>query len=471
MGRFLILLILLVGACKSEPARPHVVVLLADDMGYGDIERYNANSRIPTPHLNRMADEGIRFTDAHSPSAVCTPTRYGLLTGRYAWRTHLKQWVLVGHSPSLIDSTRLTLPKLFQKHGYVTGGFGKWHLGLGERDSTHYTLPLDPGPVSSGFEHYFGIPSSLDFPPYVYIRNTSVEELPTDWIEASAHRRQGGGGFWRAGGIGPQFRHRDVLPRITDEAIAFIREHASRDPIFLYVAFSAPHTPWLPSDTSRYTTGAGYYGDFVADVDQSVGRILEAIDGLDRNSLVLFTSDNGAHWPQQDRVTFGHDANGPWRGQKADIWEAGHRVPFIARWLGIIDSGRTSDHLISHTDLLATAASLLGATLPDGAGGDSIDFLAGMLGVGTSARTSMIHHSGDGMFALRDRNWKLIEGRGSGGFTRPQRLTPKEGEPPGQLYNLADDPAEVHNLYAAAPETAARLLEQLEHIISTPKSQ
>ena len=324
-------------------------------------------------------------------------------------------------------------------------------------------------PASTGFDHYFGIPSSLDFPPYVYVRDTGVEELPTEWVEASAHRRQNGGGFWRAGAIAPGFRHADVLPRTTDEAVDFIQTYGQDGPLFLYVAYSAPHTPWLPSETSRHTTEAGYYGDFVADVDRSVGRILEAVDSLERNSLVLFTSDNGAHWLEGDRSTFGHDANGPWRGQKADIWEGGHRVPFIVRWPGMVAPGSISTQLVSHTDLLATAASVLGTMLPADAGEDSFDLLPALLSTGAGLRTSMVHHSGDGMFAIRDKDWKLIEGRGSGGFTHPARYSPASDEPQGQLYNLAQDPGEKHNLYSAAPDTAARLAMLLKRIQDFPE--
>jgi len=212
----LLVLFCLLCACQTVPEPPNVVVILADDLGYGDIERYNPASKIPTPNLNRIADEGMRFTDAHSPSAVCTPTRYGLLTGRYAWRTHLKRGVLQGYSPNLIDTTRFTLPKLFKEHGYTTGATGKWHLGLGSRDSTHYDLPLVPGPNAAGFDYFFGIPSSLDFAPYVFVVNTGLEALPTEWIERSAHRRHGGGGFWRAGNIAPGFWHADVLPKTTE---------------------------------------------------------------------------------------------------------------------------------------------------------------------------------------------------------------------------------------------------------------
>lgn len=459
----ILLLVCLPFACRTQPVPPNVVVILADDLGYGDIARYNPATKIATPNLDRIADEGMRLTDAHSPSAVCTPTRYGLLTGRYAWRTRLTRGVLQGYSPNLIDTTRLTLAKLFREHGYATGAVGKWHLGLGSRDSTRYDEPLHPGPNAAGFDYFFGIPSSLDFAPYVYVVNTGLEAAPTDTIGASRHRRRGGGGFWRAGAIAPGFRHADVLPRIAAEAVDFVQEHAEKGPFFLYVPLSAPHTPWLPAAEFRGASEAGYYGDFVVQVDQAVGRLLQAIDATGREALLVFTSDNGAHWPEADRAAFGHDANGPWRGQKADIWEGGHRVPFLVRWPGRATPGSVSDQLVSLTDLMATSAALLGTSLPRDAGEDSFDFLPVLLGRGAGLRQTMVQHSLHGMFAIRDGRWKLILGRGSGGFTAPGFLEPGPGEPAGQLYDLAADPAEAQNLYNGEPAVVSRLTALLEH--------
>ncbi len=450
-SRLFLALACLLGACQTTSEPPNVIVILADDLGFGDIERYNSASRIPTPNLNRLADEGMRFIDAHSPSAVCTPTRYGLLTGRYAWRTRLKSGVLQGYSPLLLDTTRLTLPRLFREHGYATGATGKWHLGLGNRDSTHYDRPLVPGPNAVGFDYFFGIPSSLDFAPYVYVVNTGVEAQPTEWINRSGHRRQGGGGFWRAGHIAPDFRHADVLPRTVEKAVAFIEEHATGSPFFLYVPLSAPHTPWLPANEFRGASGAGYYGDFVAQVDHAVGDILQAIEDTRSETLLIFTSDNGAHWPVTDRMAFGHAANGLWRGQKADIWEGGHRVPFIARWPGHVNPGSMSDQLVSLTDLMATMAALLDADLPRESAEDSFNFLPVLTGKGVGRRETMIQHSLSGMFAVRHGHWKLILGRGSGGFTNPRKITPEPGEPMGQLYDLNSDPSEEQNLYFDEP--------------------
>ena len=468
--RFWLIIVLLLGACQAAPELPNVVVILADDLGYGDIERYNPESKIPTPNLNRLADEGMRLTDAHSPSSVCSPTRYGLLTGRYAWRTTLERGVLSASSPSLIDTARLTLPRLFKNHGYTTGAVGKWHLGFGSRDSTLYDQPLDPGPNALGFDYFFGFPTSNN-PPFVYVVNKGVEAEPTEWTDASLHRRQGGEGYWRAGLIAPGFRHVDVLPRVEKEALGFIQRRGGEGPFFLYVPLSAPHTPWLPLPEFAGTSGAGHYGDFVVQVDHVVGQIVRALDDLPRETLLIFTSDNGAHWLESERSEFGHDANGPWRGQKADIWEGGHRVPLIVRWPGRVEAGSVSDELVSLTDIMATAAALLGAKLPHEAAEDSYDFLPVLTGSGPGSRTAMIQHSMNGTFAIRRGDWKLILGLGSGGFTQPRRIEPGPGDPAGQLYNLATDPMEQRNLYASHPEVVIRLTSLLDQHMSEGRSR
>lgn len=449
-------------------SKPNIVLIMADDLGYGDPDSYNKESKVPTPNIDRLARQGRRFTDAHTPSSVCTPTRYGLLTGRYAWRTHLKSGVLRGYSPLLIDTSRTTIASFLKSQGYQTAGVGKWHLGLGARDSTDYQKPLRPGPLQVGFDYFYGIPASLDMDPYVYVENNHPVEQPIDWIDGSKHRREGGDGFWRAGPIAPNFQHNEVLPTIVEKASEFVKERAQTPerPFFLYVPLSAPHTPWLPVDRFREKSGAGYYGDFAMQVDAALGQILEALrqNGLTDNTLVIFTSDNGAHWLQDDIDEFGHRANGPLRGQKADIWEGGHRVPFIVRWPGNVEPGTTSKETISLTDLLATMAAIVGAELPPGAGPDSYNVLPAMLGqpYEEPIREATVHHSADGMFAIRQGPWKLIQGRGSGGFTEPQRREVGSDAPAGQLYNLAEDLDESENLYAERPKVVKGLSALLE---------
>jgi arylsulfatase A-like enzyme len=456
-------------AIAADSNRPNIVFIMADDMGYGDPGCYNKESKIPTPNIDRLAAEGIRMTDAHSPSAVCTPTRYGVLTGRYSWRSRLKKGVLWGFSPALIETGRTTVASLLKSRGYHTGCVGKWHLGLGSKEKTDYTKPLTPGPNDVGFDYFFGIPASLDMEPYVFVENANPLELPTEKIAGSKGRRDGGGGFWRGGPIAPGFRHIDVLPRITEKVVGFIRDHASQStekPFFLYFPLSAPHTPWLPTAEFEGKSKAGAYGDFAAQVDWSVGQVLKELDDckLTDNTLIIFTSDNGAHWKPNDIAKYGHRANHHLRGQKADIWEGGHRVPFIARWPGNINPGTTSDETICHTDLLATCAAIVGMELPNDAGEDSYNILPVLLGrtLHQPLREATVHHSVSGVFAIRQGHWKLILGRGSAGFSKPRVIKPKPGEATGQLYNLADDPSESKNLFLDQPETVERLQSLLQ---------
>jgi len=462
------------GAPRDEPnardrALPHIVIILADDLGLGDLGCYNPDSRIPTPRVDAIARAGIRFTDAHSPSAVCTPTRYGILTGRYAWRTRLKRWTLNGDSPALIDPERPTLASMLKAKGYRTACIGKWHLGLGRGEKTDYASPLDPGPNAYGFDRFFGIAASLDMPPYVFIEDSRCATPPTGRIERSEHRRKDGGGFWRAGRIAPGFKHVDVLPTLTEKAIAWIEEcgQDGARPFFLYFPLTAPHTPWVPTPAFRGKTEVGYYGDFTAQVDHVVGRVVQALarTGAVRNTLLIVTSDNGSHWPPSDIKKWGHRANLHHRGQKADIWEGGHRVPFLAHWPGVIAPGTVSGQTICLADLFRTVAAVVGADVPENAGEDSYDILPVLRGEAAApVRDSIVHHSGDGMFAVRSGRWKLILGRGSGGFTPPRRVKPKEGEPAGQLYDLVDDPAETINRYGSKPEVVAGLTRRLERI-------
>jgi arylsulfatase A-like enzyme len=452
----------------SEAARPHIVLILADDLGYGDPRSWNPDSEIPTPAFDRLAAEGIRLTDAHTPSAVCSPTRYGLLTGRYAWRTRLRSGVLWGNSRALIEPGRTTIPSLLRDRGYATAGIGKWHLGLGDTEPVDYGAPLRPGPLEAGFDTYFGIPASLDMPPYLFLDNDRVARESTGWIGGSDPRRDGGEGFWRAGAIAPGFRHAEVLPTLTARAVRVIERHAERQPerpLFLYLALTAPHTPWLPGEGFRGGSGAGPYGDFVMQVDASVGEVLAALDrtGMTDETLVIATSDNGAHWLPRDIERWGHRANGALRGQKADIWEGGHRVPFVARWPGFVPAGSVSGETVCLTDLLATVASLLGTTLPDDAGEDSFDILPVLLGrAAEHGERAVVHHSLDGMFAIRQGRWKLVLGLGSGGFTPPAWIDPAPDGPSGQLYDLVSDPGEEHDLYRERPEVVARLSSLLD---------
>lgn len=494
-----VLLGLMFASCSSEAApeaqdetaqaqnalQPNIVFILADDMGLGDIQAYRPESKVPTPRLSQLAAEGARFTDAHSPSAVCTPTRYGILTGRYCWRV-LKSGVLGGSSPCMLDEGQMTIASLLKDAGYTTGAIGKWHLGLGAGERTDYEQALKPGPLEFGFDSYFGIPASLDMAPYCYVRDHRPTAAMHGTVEASKQARNGGGGFWRAGKIADDFAHDQVQPRFTEEAVQWIQargaeaQSGKQAPFFLYLALAAPHTPWLPSEEFRGTSGAGPYGDFASMVDAGVGQVLDALEANDfaDNTLVVFTSDNGAHWTGGDIAKYGHFANGSVRGQKADIHEGGHRVPMIVRWPGVLAAGSVRPELFGLQDWLGTVAGLLDIALPVEAAEDSFD-LSALLApdlphgqtITSPPRTELIHHSFQGKFAIRSGQWKLIEGLGSGGFTQPANRKPAEGEPAYQLYDLAADPRESINLAAEMPERVEELAARLDEIRTAGRSR
>ena len=458
---------------KKTADRPNIIFIMADDMGYGDLGCYNRNSKIPTPNMDRLAKEGIRFTDAHSPSAVCTPTRYGVLTGRYCWRTRLKRGVLNGYSPNLIDTKRMTVASLLKQYGYATACIGKWHLGLGSDKRTDFSKPLAPGPNALGFDYFYGISASLDMPPYCYIENDRVVKEPTLTVEAGEASKDG---WWRKGPIAPGFKHVEVMPTLTEKAVGYINRHArsyGNSPFFMYFALPAPHCPIAPADFVKGRSQAGGYGDYVVEVDWTVGEVMKALERnkLAENTLIMVTSDNGS--PGRTKIkrapysiieVYGHYPSGDLRGIKADIWDGGHREPFVARWPARIRAGSTSDEIICLTDLLATCAAVVGAKLPNNAGEDSYSILPALLGrkMDKPIREAVVHHSGSGMFAVRQGNWKLILGRGSGGFTKPSRVKPKPGEPRGQLYDLHKDPAETNNVWAEHPGIVQRLTNLLE---------
>jgi len=451
-------------AMAAARTPPNIVYVLADDLGWGDLDCYNADSAIPTPYANRFATQGVRFTDMHSPSSVCTPTMYGILTGRYCWRSSLKQGVLQGYSPSLIEPGRLTVPAMLKQRGYYTAGVGKWHLGLGDRERTDYTQPLHPGPVDRGFDYYYGIPSSLDFEPYLYFENDRAVEQPTATTPGATQPPRGV--FWRAGAIAPHFEFPQVLPTLTAKATSIIRERAAqKQPFFLYFAMPAPHTPWVPIPPFLGRSKAGLYGDFVAQVDDSFGQVLAAIEQakIANNTLVIFTSDNGAHWTPEDKAAWPHRANANWRGMKADIWDAGHRIPFLARWPGHVKPGTVSSQLGCLTDLMATLADVVQFPLPHDAGEDSYDLFPALTGQARRPiREAVVHHSNQGMFSIRQGTWKLELGLGSGGFSAPAKIEPTPGGPQGQLYDLAQDPGETTNVYQQHPEIVGRLTALLE---------
>ncbi|MCA9077189.1 MAG: arylsulfatase [Planctomycetaceae bacterium] len=444
-----------------EAKMPHIVLIMADDMGYGDPTCYNPNSKITTKHIDRLAAEGMRFTDAHSPAAVCVPTRYGLMTGRYPFRMPNVE----RHKPR-INRGRTTIASLLRDQGYETQMVGKWHLGF---DFDDISEEHRRGPVDNGFDSYFGIPRSLDIPPYYYLRDRLPVAPPTGMIAANNSVEEGWtpiqGAFWREGALAPGFRHIDVLPRFSDEAVAVIDAYAdsnSENRLFLYFALPAPHTPWLPTEEYSGKSGAGMYGDFAQQVDDCIGRVLDALDRheMTDETLVIFTSDNGPVWYPHDTERFDHASTGPLRGMKGDAWEAGHRMPFIVRWPGTVTAGTMSDQLICHVDLMATFADILNATLPKGEGLDSVNLLPALVDHPdrTTLRKTLISQSSKEVLGFRKGPWKLIPTRGSGGFTRS---TDADQGPEGQLYNLDDDLGETTNLWDDHPQIVEELTLEL----------
>jgi arylsulfatase A-like enzyme len=448
---------------ESAAPKPNIVFILADDMGYGDPRCFNPRSRIPTPNIDRLATQGMRFTDAHAPGSVCIPSRYGLLTGRYPFRNTGVRDPAKG---AMIEPGRATLATVLRERGYTTAMICKWHLGFTGGDKFDYTAALRGGPVNHGFDSFFGQHSSLDIPPYFFIDNDHCVEAPTRDTEARSTPGWSPiqGAFWRAGRIAPSFKHVDALPTYTRKAVEYLEGRGkAKDgkPFFLYLALTAPHTPWVPMEDFRGKSMGGLYGDFVAQVDDSIGQALTAIDhaGLATNTLVFFASDNGPVWYPEDVKKFGHDAAGGWRGMKGDIWEAGHRMPFIVRWPAKIKAGTTSAETICFTDMLATFAAVSGGGLPLGVGEDSYNLLPTMLAEphASPLREALVMESSQGVLAIRQGDWKLIPHLGSGGFTKLATIKPDPGDPVGQLYNLAADPGETQNLYAQKPDIVQQL--------------
>lgn len=494
MNMFSRLLVALFTVCAASssvhPAAPNVLIILVDDMGYGDLGCFNQESKIATPHIDQLASEGMRFRDAHAPGPLCHMSRYGLMTGRYPFRIDVSVWPRL----PLIAKGQMTIASLLKAQGYRTSMVGKWHLGFEENG---YENPLPGGPIDCGFDTFFGIRASTDIPPYFYIRDNMAISPPTDYIE----RRQSEGWtniqgeFWREGGIAPGLELKDVLPRFTNEAIEVIEEHAriggrNKDPLMLYLAYPAPHTPWLPSPEFVGKSGASMYGDFLMMVDNEIGRVLSSLDQADmaEDTLVIFTSDNGPVWYDSDVERFGHDSSGGLRGMKSDAWEAGHRMPFIVRWPGEVKEGTVSDHLVCFTDLLATFADIHDVKLPKAVGPDSFSFLPALKQKKprkTPTRKTFVMKSGSGgLMTIRSGNWKLIEGKGSGGFSDRVRGAdplaasaagntgkPVDEGPEAQLYLLSEDIGETVNLFNENPEVVSRLRREMNHIVRSDSSR
>ncbi len=499
-------MVLVIAACwgliqqasvAEETPLPNIVLVLADDLGYGDVNCNNPQGKIATPNIDRLASAGMRFTDAHTSSSVCTPTRYSLLTGRYAWRTRLQSGVLGGLSPPLIAPGRLTVAELLRKRGYHTCCIGKWHLGMEwprksgapafddniekgpEGWNVDYARPIARGPNAVGFDFYFGISASLDMVPYSFIENDRVTVVPTvdrsfPLMLGKEARRT------RPGPAAAGFDAADVLPTLTRRAVEYIGRRAADaragKPFFLYFPLNAPHTPIAPTTDWQGRSTLNSYADFVMQVDAIIGEVARALEehGLAENTLFLVTSDNGCS-PEADFPTLLAKAHHPshvFRGHKADIWDGGHRVPLVVRWPGKVRAGSTSSALVGLVDFMATAAELAGVKLPDNAGEDSVSFLPILLGKATAApREALVHHSISGKFSIRQGRWKLALCPGSGGWSQPRDAeAKKKGLPPVQLYDMENDAGEQRNLEAEHPEIVKRLTGLLEKYVADGRS-
>lgn len=496
---------------SNAASKPNIVFILADDLGYGDVHYLNPErGKIATPNLDRLAAQGMIFTDAHATSSVCTPSRYSTLTGRYNWRSPLQRGILSIDDGPLIPPERLTVPRILQQQGYATGCVGKWHLGLDwakNPDGPDYSKPFGGGPTELGFDWYFGV-IGPGAPPHGYVENDQLIGEPST-TSPEEMLRWGG----RAGPMVPGFTFESMLPTHTDKACGFIEKHAAANkPFFLYYALNAPHSPIIPNKQWLGSSGLGQYADFVQEMDFQVGRVLDTIDraGVRDHTLVIFTSDNGCtpmvgtgsdldpdfdtpkpNIPSQDALfkkpltkrqttgrvleleAAGHYPSANRRGYKSDAWDGGHRVPYLVRWPAQIEAGTQCDQLVSLMDLMATCADLHDLTLPEDAGEDSVSILPLLRGSDTPVRDSLVHHSFYGRFAIREGEWKLMLCPGSGGWWKPNDIEAKEqGLPSVQLYDMSEDIGEQRNLQAEHPDIVKRLIrlleEQVAHGRTTP---
>ncbi|TMM58035.1 arylsulfatase [Maribacter algarum] len=474
----------------AEKKLPNIIYILADDLGYGDISSFNPGGKINTPNIDKLAQEGMKFTDAHSPSAVCSPTRYGIITGRYSWRSELKNGVLTGKSKALIPKSRTTVASLLKGAGYQTAFIGKWHLGWdwAQKDSTNFgaegwnpedfdnldfTKPITNTPNDLGFDYAYGHSGSLDMAPYVYVENgkstAEVDHITEDTGDYT---------WWRKGPTAADFVHDDVTPNFFRKSMNYIKEKSKGEtPFFLYLALPSPHTPILPTEEWLGKSGLNPYADFMLMIDDYVGQLTKTLEeqGLDENTLLIFTSDNGCS-PEANFELLeekGHDPSGIFRGHKADIYEGGHRVPFLMKWPGKIRPNSVSNETICHTDLMATCADIVGVDLKETEGEDSFSLLP-ILDKGDSTgykREATVHHSINGSFSIRKENYKLILCPGSGGWSYPRPGTDDLSVfPKFQLYDLKVDPSEENNLFEKYPDKTNELAVLMKVYIENGRS-
>jgi arylsulfatase A-like enzyme len=476
--------------------KPNILVILADDLGYGDVHANNPDAKTQTPCLDQLVADGMNFSDGHASSSLCSPSRYGLLTGRYAWRTSLKEGVLAANAPLLITENCDTLASMLQRNGYYTAIIGKWHLGLGNGKNIQTkfsTAPegLRPGPNERGFDFSYIIPASANMAPHCYLKNlqpvSGVDDSPsppfTQWKmikgNGSYPAPLGYDGGRIAPGFDPNFdanpsmtpRFNKVLPHLAGEAVSFINDRAARpvgQPFFLYFAMPSPHTPWVPDIDTTGMSDEQLYIAYVNETDAAVGRLVDALkkNGLWKNTMIVFSSDNGPELRRFNVAQAGYSPAGPLRGMKSDLYEGGHREPFFVTWPGHLSAAGTSDQVICLSDLYQTFATLVGDHRPPGmiGGEDSVDFSAQLQGkhLDHPVRADLVNHSGHGRFAIRMGDWKYLDWPGGGGYVASDHNA--EGTP-GQLFNLANDIGEKHNLYSSQPERVAMMKAALDKIL------
>ena len=483
--------------------KPNILLILADDLGYGDVQCYNPESKIPTPHCNRLANEGMLFTDAHSPSTVCTPTRYSILTGRMAFRLNYKGVFTGVGGPCLITPDRLTLPGMLREKGYETAMFGKWHVGISafEKDGVpihengleavkriDYSRPLRGGPVDRGFDHFFGTVScpTTDW-LYAYVDGDRIPVPPTKIIDRGPLPKHPYSRDNRPGMIAPDFDVEEVDMVFLEKSLEFLDRHQRQKPetpFFLFQSLQAVHLPSFPGKDFKGKTDAGPHGDFIFQFDHVVGALLSKLDKLKiaDNTLVIVTSDNGPEVPTviNMRKNHNHDGARPWRGVKRDNWEGGHRVPFLVRWPETVKPGSISDQIICQTDIMATCASLLGYDLPNNSAEDSFDISSALFGdEKKQVRPHVLHQTNSLALGIRQGNWKYLDHQGSGGSNykrggewglKQYALPEKAPTAPGQLYNLKDDPGETTNLYFKEENIRKELKTILDQLVSSGRS-
>ncbi len=499
------LTLLALASAVSAADKPNFVFILCDDLGYGDVKANNEKGKIATPHMDRIAQRGMRFTDAHSSSAVCSPTRYGVMTGRYNWRSKLQSGVLGGLSPRLIENDRMTVASMLKQQGYKTAAVGKWHLGMDwvkfpgkevselnietveQVDSVDYSKPLTNTPTSVGFDSYFGISASLDMVPYCFIENNHVTANPTERLKLAMNAGEKKMAFTREGPGAPGFTGESVLPSLTKRAVEVIATNSKHKdkPFFLYLPLNAPHTPILPTKEWQGKSGISLYADFVMETDDAIGQVMKALEdnGIADNTVVVFTSDNGCS-PSADYPTLlkaGHNPSYVFRGTKADIFDGGHRVPFMVQWPAVVKAGSVCDQTVCLLDFMATAADITGFKLPDNAAEDSVSLLPVLKGATNKpVREAIVHHSINGSFSIRQGNWKLELCPDSGGWSEPRpvpanvkakvKLEAAAKLPPIQLYDMAADVSEQKNVQTEHPEVVKRLVKLLQKYVADGRS-